>query len=445
MRTLTGSLEHLEPAALLRLLSAIRPSGLLELRTTAGALRLEVVEGRAVRPSTSDLQRAAAVLGCHGGEFRFEPREVHPGDRDMLDLTALLEVAHVIDPTSGTGPVIADIEIERLLAGEIFELSRPDIPAIHVLPQAPPENPIDELLEELERTAPDELLLANVGVVASDPRIWSGPIGSAFRRRGWRIRVIGSAEELPVADLDVVVIHHHLAVSRAGREEEWLDLVRRVAAAGRPLVWVGPTADAAWVYRIVDAGAAFILPSPPGSTGEPAQRFAASLCRVIDRLVSAPRPGSDGELPASVVELVDTLVHGADADRSLGSLLQLASGTVTRGAVILVDETAFRLRAGFGYPLGTGVPALPRGVGVLERIVRSGAATEALDPDSGGAVQLARMLGLERLGPETCVIPLGSGGSIVGLIVGDREGRELPDLRELVALARRLGGLVVAG
>ncbi len=60
-------------------------------------------------------------------------------------------------------------------------------------------------------------------------------------------------------------------------------------------------------------------------------------------------------------------------------------------------------------------------------------------------MQLAHMLGLERLEPETCVIPLGSGGSIVGLIVGDREGRELADLRELVTLARRLGGLVVAG
>ncbi len=445
MRTLTGSLEHLEPAALLRLLSAIRPSGLLELRTAGGVLQLEVVEGRAVRPSTSDLQRAAVVLGCHGGGFRFEPRDVGPSGRETIDLATLLEVAQVIDPTSGSGPPIDDIEMERLLAGEIFELSRPDLPNIHVLPQAPPENPIDELLEELERTAPDELLLANVGVVASDPRIWSGAIGSTFRRRGWRIRVVGFIAELPITDVDVVVIHHHLAVSRAGREDEWIDHVRRVAAAGRPLVWVGPTADAAWVYRIVDAGAAFILPSPPGTTGEPVQRFAASLCRVVDRLVSASRPWADGELPASVVELVDTLVHGADADRSLGSLLQLVSGTLTRGAVILVDETAFRLRAGFGYPLGTGVSALPRGVGVLERIVRSGAATEGLDPDSGGAVQLARMLGLERLEPETCVIPLGSGGSIVGLIVGDREGAELAELRELVALARRLGGLVVTG
>lgn len=445
MRTLTGSLDHLEPAALLRLLSAIRPSGVLELRTVAGALQLEVVEGRAVRPSASDLQRAAVVLGGHGGEFRFEPREVHQGDRETIDLAALLEIAHVIDPASGSGPPIADIEIDRLLAGEIFELSRPDMPNIHVLPQAPPENPIDELLEELERTAPDELLLANVGIVASDPRLWTGPIGSAFRRRGWRMHVVGSIDELPVADLDVIVVHHHLAVSRAGREDEWLALVRRVTAAGRPLVWVGPTADVAWVYRIADAGAAFILPPPPGTTGDTVQRFAGSVCRVVDRLVSAPRPGTEGELPASVVELVDTLVHGADADRSLGSLLQLVSGTLTRGAVILVDETAFRLRAGFGYPLGTGVSALPRGVGVLERIVRSGAATEGLDPDSGGAIQLARMLGLERLEPETCVIPLGSGGSIVGLIVGDREGAELTELRELVALARRLGGLVVAG
>jgi hypothetical protein len=363
--------------------------------------------------------------------------------RDAIDLTALLEIAQAVERNASPGPPVADVEIERLLAGEIFELSRPDIANIHVLPQAPPENPLDELLAELERTAPDELLLANVGVVAADPRMWTGPLGSAFRRRGWQMRAGASIDDLSVADLDVVVVHHHSALSRAGHEDEWVEHIRRLAASGRPVVWVGSVGDASWIYRIVEAGASYVLPPPPGTTGEPVQRFAAALCRVVDRLVAAPGRRTEGDLPASVVDLVDTLVHGADADQSLSSLLQMVSGTLTRGAVVLVDETAFRLRAGFGYPLGPGVSALPRGVGVLERIVRSGVATEGLDPDAGGAVQLAHMLGLERLESETCVIPLGSGGSIVGLIVGDREGRELTELRELTALARRLGGLVV--
>ena len=445
MRALTGSLEHLEPSALLRLLAAIRPTGVLELVTAAGALRLEVIEGRAVRPATSDLKRAPAILTCNGGDFRFEPRKGRPDDRETVELTALLEVAQVVGGTSGPGPEIADVEIERLLAGEILELSRPEISSIHVLPQAPPDNPLDELLAELERTAPDELLLAQVGVVAADPRLWAGPLGSAFARRGWRLHVVRCVDELPGDGLDAVVVHHQLAVSRAGREDYWIDLVRRVTLTGRPVVWVGPLGDASWVYRIVEAGAACVVPPPVGGAGDAVHRFAAAMCRVVDRLLATPPQRPEGELPESVVELVDALVHGADADRALSALLQLASGSLSRGAVILVDETAFRLRAGFGYPLGSGASALPRGVGVLERIVRSGTSVESLDPDSGGALQLAQMFGLERLDRATCVIPLGSGGAIVGLLIGDREGRELTELRELTALARRLGGLVIAG
>jgi hypothetical protein len=189
---------------------------------------------------------------------------------------------------------------------------------------------------------------------------------------------------------------------------------------------------------------AFLLPPPATGSGEPMQRFTVSLCRVIDRMLMPPTAPSEHELPGSVADLVDTLLHGADADQALSSLLQLASGSLNRAAVILVDETAFRLRAGFGYPLGPARVALPRGVGVLERIVRSGASVEGIDPEGGGTVQLAQMLGVHRLPQATCVIPLGSGGSIVGLLVGDCEGREMPDLHALTVLARRLGGLVVA-
>jgi hypothetical protein len=109
----------------------------------------------------------------------------------------------------------------------------------------------------------------------------------------------------------------------------------------------------------------------------------------------------------------------------------------------MVEETAIRCRAGYGYPLNRKATALPRGVLFLERVVRTGEATAGVNPDSGAALQLARVLGIDRLEDQTAVIPLGTAAHVVGLLVADREGQPLPDLKEITVLALCLGGIVV--
>jgi hypothetical protein len=109
----------------------------------------------------------------------------------------------------------------------------------------------------------------------------------------------------------------------------------------------------------------------------------------------------------------------------------------------MVEETAIRCRAGFGYPLDRDDTALPRGVGLLERVIRSGEALTEIEPVAGGALRLARVLGVAELPEATAVIPLGRGGAAAGLLVADREGGPLPDLAELILLAGRLGGVIV--
>jgi hypothetical protein len=51
-------------------------------------------------------------------------------------------------------------------------------------------------------------------------------------------------------------------------------------------------------------------------------------------------------------------------------------------------------------------------------------------------------LGVSELPPATALIPLGRCGAVVGVLVADREGEELPDVADLVLLVGRLGGVV---
>ena len=170
-RVLSGSLEHLAPAALLRLVSATSPSGVLELETADGSLRLEVDRGRVKMPSRSELVSAGRVLACRRGEFRFSPHEVAPHEGEVLSLTAFAETA---------GAAASNLEVDRLLGEEFLEVSLPlSHTNIHVLPSEPSQSPLDDLLADLEVDAPTELLIARVGVAVQDPRWWRGSLEAA--------------------------------------------------------------------------------------------------------------------------------------------------------------------------------------------------------------------------------------------------------------------------
>ena len=77
-------------------------------------------------------------------------------------------------------------------------------------------------------------------------------------------------------------------------------------------------------------------------------------------------------------------------------------------------------------------------------MIRSGEALTTIDDGDGGEKHLAQVLGVSELPSATAVIPLGRSGAVVGLLVADREGEELPDMADLVLLAGRLGGVVGA-
>ncbi len=446
-RVLAGSLTHLAPAALLRLLSATAPSGVLELSTEAGELRLETAHGKVVMPSPGELRRTGRILRSSSGSFRFAPSEVRPIEGRALTLNALADAA---ESTEQVWQAVqgGDVDLERLFAGEILELSRPAPAAnIHVLPPQPVGNPLDELLTDLEENAPGELLLTQVGVVTRDPRIWRGTLASGWRRRGWELRVVSEPSELPVGDVDALLLHQEEAFDRVDVEDEWIDLVRRAAAASPsvPVVWVGRVRDSRWLHRLIEAGVAFVMPAPASPSSTTVDRFGADLAVILDRQISARQQLASARLPNTVYELVDTLLDGGDSDQAVGSLLQLASTQLWRGAVLMVEETAIRCRAGYGYPLNRKATALPRGVALLERAIRSGEAVIGFDPESGSALQLARVLGLNRLPVDTAIIPLGAGAAVVGLLVADREGEPLPELREITLVACCLGGVVVRG
>jgi hypothetical protein len=429
----------------MRLLSATATSGVLELVTDEGTFRMEIDHGWTAVPPPDQLDPASRILSCSDGAFRFEPGDVAPIEGPSLSLGAFADAVR-----SGLrdlqGGQFADIEVDRLVAGEIMEIAQSaTLPNIHLLPSEPPLNPLDDLLEGLAAQAPHELLFAQVGVVAPDPRLWRGAVESEWRRRGWEVRRIGNVEEFEPANLDVMVFHQPQGVSRRGKEKSWLELVRRARAAEPPVpvVWAAPLGDPAWVHELVASGVSFLLPVPPGDGGEVQSRFIDDLTVVVDRQLRSLRPSVRPVLPAAVTELVDALLREADSEQTVGVLLQLASGHLLRAAVLVVEETAIRCRAGFGYPLARGTRALPRGLGILERVIRSNQPTIGIDPAAGGSSRLAQVLGLEDLPSATAVIPLGVGASVSGILVADREGEALPDLSELVILASRLGGVAL--
>jgi len=435
-RTLSGSLEHLAPPALLRLVSATSPSGVLEIETAKGLLRLEVERGRVAVPTKLDLERAAEILGSRRGDFRFTPGEIQHVEGVVMSLTAFAEAA---------GVAASNLQMELLLEDEFLETSNPLSQAkIHVLPTEPLQNPLDELLSDLEAEAPGELLFARVGVVTQDPRWWRGALEMDWRRRGWQIQQLEFSDQVDFEGLDLLVVHHQQGSARAGSEENWLELIRRAVSLQPPLpvVWVAPLGDPAWTHQLIEAGVSFLMPAPQGEVGGATIRFAESLSRVVDRQIQAQQCEGRASLPTGVSELVGALLSESDPDQGISSLLQLAAEHFTRGAVLMAEETAIRCRAGFGYSLERSTAVLPRGIGLIERVIRSGEAYTTIEPGDSGSNHLADILGVSDLSQATALIPLGRCGAVVGVLVADREGEELPDVADLVLLVGRLGGVV---
>lgn len=445
-RGFSGNLKHLAPPSLLRVLSAAAFTGVLEISTGEGELRLEVVEGRAPVASDEELERAGRVLRSNDGTFLFEPCELKAEQAITLPLTAYAETA-----LSWAGHKRAsyssEVDLEQLAAGDLIDFSRPTSARanIHVLPKAPLDNPLDNLLSDLERTAPEELLFAQVGVVSVDPRLWRGTLEADWRRRGWNLRSYPGPSQVALEELDVLVVHQRLPSARVGQEEDWIGLVQSASQMMPrvPVVWVGPLGDSSRVNRLIGAGVAFLMPSPQGESGGTLQRFLTALTTVVDRQLAHRGAFEEPELQHAVSGLVDALLHETDSDQALSPLLQLAAGSLTRGAVLEVEDTAIRCRAGYGYPLARGGSALPRGVGFLERVIRSREPVIGIDPEAAGARQLARVLGVEQLPFDTAVVPLGVGSSVLGLLIADRDGDPLPELGEFVILVQRLGGALL--
>lgn len=433
-RPLSGSLEHLAPPALLRLVSATSPSGVLELETEAGSLRFDVKRGCVAVPTTVELESAGRILACRSGSFRFTPGDVGELKGEALTLTALAEAACA---------AASDLRLGNLLEGELPVTLHPELDSnLHFLPSEALPNPLDDLLADLETEAPGELLLSQIGVFAQDPRWWKGPLERNWQRRGWKVCHFPSLESVEIDGLDVLVIHHQQATVRVGREQGWLDLI--AAAEGIeppvPVVWIAPLGDPEWVHRLIEGGVSFLMPAPQGEGGEAVVRFGDDISRVVERQLWRPLYAGPADLPSGVAELVGALLSQSDPDHGVSSLLQLAAREFDRGAVLIAEEVSVRCRAGFGYSLNRERTALPRGIGFLERVLRSGEALLEIDPAASGPRRLADILGVEALPAATAVIPLGRSGGVVGVLVADRKGEPLPDLADLVLLVGRLGG-----
>jgi hypothetical protein len=285
----------------------------------------------------------------------------------------------------------------------------------------------------------------NIGVVATDPRLWRGVLDTEWRRRGWKIEILDpDAVDQWSSAVDVAVIHHQLSITRVGHEQDWIGLIRVLDGRRVPVIWIGPLGDPMWVHQLVEAGVAFLLPPPAGDAGETVQRFRQTLTAAVHRQLSLGQAlASSGESVSPLSELIEALMHQAAPEESAALLLQLAAGHLTRGSLFTIEEVAIRCRAAFGYSVPAGGGNLPRGVGFLERVVRSGLPTYGLDPESAGASSLARALGEGALPAETVVIPVGMRSGVVGILVGDRAGAPLGDLAELEQIARRVGGAFV--
>jgi hypothetical protein len=387
-------------------------------------------------PTKSDLEKAGKILDSRRGEFRFTPGGIQPVKGEVMSLTAFAEAA---------GAAASNLQMDLLLEDEFHD--RSDLlpqAKIHVLPTQPLQNPLDELLSGLEAEAPGELLFAKVGVVTQDPRWWRGALEMDWHRRGWQIQQLGFSDPIDIEDLDLLVVHHQQGSARVGSEEDWLGLIRRASELQPPLpvVWVAPLGDPAWTHQLIEAGVSFLMPAPQGEAGEATIRFVESLSRVVDRQIQAQQREGHDPLPTGVSELVGALLSESDPDQGISSLLQLAAEHFTRGAVLMAEVTAFRCRAGFGYSLEGSTAFLPRGIGLIERVIRSGEAFTTIEPGASGSNRLAAVLGVSELPSATALIPLGRCGAVVGVLVADREGEELPDVADLVLLVGRLGGVV---
>jgi hypothetical protein len=380
------------------------------------------------------------IFAATAGEFRFEPGEAGEEPEKAITLGDLLELLRAGGERAAS--FASDLDVDSLLADQIED--EHSAAPIHLLSLDTPDNPIEDLLADLEANAPEELLFAQVGVVTLDPRPWRGTLEVAWRRRGWELHLFGAPGEVASDGLDILVIHHRLSMSRAGHEEDWIALVEREAQQV-PVVWIGPLGDTVWVHRLVRAGVSFLLPPPQGEGGEAWQSFQGAVTTVVDRHLAITARTETREVSAAVVQLVDSLLRDTGPEQGLGLLLQVAAGVFQRGALLAIEDTCVRCRAGFGYPLSPDSAILPRGVGLIERVIRSREQVIGLDAESGGALQLARVLGLAVLPESTAILPLCAGASVVGCLVGDAEGKPLPDLGELALLARRIGGVVFNG
>lgn len=445
-RRLAGSLDHITARDLLRVLAATSPSGTLELETEAGVLRLAISEGRVPAATAEDLEHAATILESSRGRFLFEPGPVAAEEGLSLPLAAFAEAAETWASRSA-GPLRQELDFDRLLSGTLIDFSRldPRTTNIHVLPTAPLDNPLDDLLADLESHAPHELLFTQVGVISDDPRPWRGPVEGEWRRRGWQLRPFRPTAAIEVENLDVVIVYQHRPVPDPELLERWIELIRqgRRCQPPVPVIWVGPLSNPALVHRLVDEGAAYLLPAPHADSGETMQRLTTSLGLVVDRQLRVRQRLSEPAIEDPISTLVEGLLADSHPEHAVGSLLQIAAGTLDRGAVLKVEDTAIRSRAGFGYPLARELSALPRGLGLLERVIRSGEPLFAIDPEAGGAREMARVLGVDHLERHTVVIPLAVGSTVHGLLVGDRAGDTLPDLGQLVQLIQRLGAVAV--
>ena len=437
-RPLSGRLEHLGATDLLQLVSATSPSGVLEIDTLDGSLRLEMERGRVKAPTNSELERAGKILGCRSGDFRFTPGRVGPLVGDVVNLTAYVEAA---------GAAATDFEVELLLEeGPLEARAPPEVRPVHDLPDRAHQNPLDDLVLDLEAEAGEHMLFTEIGVVTLDPRWWWGNLELDWRRQGWRLQPLTGSDDEDLDGLDLIVVHHQQTGERAGFAQRLLSFSQRVSQIDPPvpLVYVGPTEDPAWVHELIHAGASFLLPVPQGDTDDAVGKFAESLSLVVDRQLQLHRQESDPGLPPGVSEMVETLLADGGPDRGVSAVLQLAAEYFTRGAILIADEQTFRRRAGFGYRLRKAKTDLPRGVRPVEDVIRSGRALTEIEPDSAGAGQLARSLGVPELPPGTAIIPLGIEGAVAGVLVGDRGGDELPDLTDLIRLVQLLGAMVGA-
>jgi len=438
-KKLAGDLANLPLGQLLRLVEAAAATGRLTVESGAERVALSIVDGRAARPDALTLRSVSRLLRAGSGRFRLEtdPEVVIEGAG--VPLSVLEELAQNAGERAALS---SDLGVDELIEASLIAEEPMEAPPIHHLPPIVSDDPLETLVEELRDAAPEDLDLAQIGVVAADPRLWRGPVEGRWRERGWELRLL-PGPDAPLDGVDLLVVHHQLSITRVGSEEDWLGLVQRARApeAGVPVVWVGPMADSRWVARLVKAGVDFLLPPPTGDIGEPAERFHEVLAIVVERLFERRRH-EEGGLGEPLVELAEALFSGAAPEDAVAAVLQLSSRVLRRAGIVRVESTVFRCWAGFGYPLEGGVRVLPRGIAVLERVVRGQGPVTSIEDPGQGRRQLARLMGVEALPDATCVVPLEARGRTVALLVGDREGEPLDRLGEIVVLAPRLGLLL---